>query len=176
MLPSKSWLHVKHGWGLQATGTLIHCNEGKGFTIISCKPRQLEGGGGDQRFTESEGGKGGCGHLQIINDVQALAEPAEFRIWLAECIAEDGWLLVVSITGPISSLGISRTSGKGAFLFWAGLSCNQLWGMKIGNFCFALVQNPDDFLQVTASPGAWFLRHREVVLNQDPDTWCLTES
>lgn len=157
MLPSETWLCVKHGWGLQTSGTLIHCNEGKGFTSISCKPRQLEGGAGDQRrFTESEGGKGGYGHLQIINDVQAFAEPAEFHIWLAECIAEDGWLLVVSITGPISSFGISRTSVKGAFLLWAGLSCNQLQGMKTGNFCFALVQNPGDFLQVIAHPGAWF--------------------
>ena len=49
-------------------------------------------GGGGRNFGRGGnlGGKGGYGHLQIINDVQAFAEPAEFHIWLAECIAEDG--------------------------------------------------------------------------------------
>lgn len=50
--------------------------------------------------------------------------------------------------------GISRTSVKGAFRLWAGLSCNQLQGMKTGNFVSVLVQNPGDFLQVIAHPGA----------------------
>lgn len=145
MLPSKSWLSVKHGWGLQTTGTLIHCSEGKGFTSISCKPRQPEGAGGDQRrFTASEGWKRGHGHLQIINNVQALAERAEFHIWLAERAAEAGWLLMVasqvlclvldlkSVTaGCLSLLGKSHAqeSENGRFLFCPG---QEPWWLHAG--------------------------------------------
>lgn len=79
--------------GLLTTGTLIDCNPGKGFTGISWEPKQPEGGGGEGECggaTECEGCKRGHDHLQMIYNVRAPAEWAEFRLWFAEHAVEDG--------------------------------------------------------------------------------------